>query len=40
MTECEHRATLLVADDEPEIVEMLEEYFAGRGFRVLTAGSG
>ena len=40
MTECEHRATLLVADDEPEIVEMLEEHFAGRGFRVLTAGSG
>ena len=40
MTECERQATLLVADDEPEIVEMLQEYFVGRGFRVLTAGSG
>ena len=40
MTECERQATLLVSDDEPEIVEMLQEYFVGRGFRVLTAGSG
>ena len=38
--ERERQATLLVADDEPDIVEMLAEYFTGRGFRVLEASSG
>lgn len=34
------QATILVVDDEPEIVSMLEEYFTGMGFRVLTALDG
>ena len=33
-------ATILVVDDEPDIVALLEEYLAGLGFRVLTAGDG
>lgn len=33
-------ATLLVVDDEPEIVALLDEYFTGLGYRVLTAGDG
>lgn len=34
------QATILVVDDEPDIVALLEEYFSGLGFRVLTAGDG
>lgn len=33
-------ATLLVVDDEPDIVALLDEYFSGLGFRVLTATDG
>lgn len=33
-------ATLLIVDDEPDIVSMLDEYFGGLGFRTLTATSG
>lgn len=33
-------ATILVVDDEPQIVDMLDEYFTGLGYLVLTAGSG
>ena len=33
-------ATLLVVDDEPEIVALLDEYFTGLGYRVLTAEDG
>lgn len=37
----ERRAsTILVVDDEAEIVELLEEYFSGLGYQVLTAGDG
>jgi two-component system phosphate regulon response regulator OmpR len=32
-------ATLLVVDDEPELCEILSEYFGGQGFAVLTAES-
>lgn len=32
--------TLLIADDEPEILAMLSEYFAGLGYRVLAAADG
>lgn len=32
--------TILVVDDEPDIVDLLDEYFTGRGFRVLTAYDG
>lgn len=38
--ERKQQATLLVVDDEPGIVEMLDEYFSGQGFRVLTASDG
>ncbi|HYQ71150.1 MAG TPA: response regulator, partial [Gammaproteobacteria bacterium] len=31
-------ATLLVVDDEPEICEILAEYFSGQGFSVRSAG--
>jgi DNA-binding response OmpR family regulator len=31
--------TLLVVDDEPELCEILAEYFTGQGFTVHTAGS-
>jgi len=31
-------ATLLVVDDEPEICEILAEYFSGQGFAVRSAG--
>jgi DNA-binding response OmpR family regulator len=31
--------TLLVVDDEPELCEILAEYFGGQGFTVHTAGS-
>ena len=34
------RPTLLVADDEPDIVDLLREYFEGAGFDVLAATSG
>lgn len=34
--EAEH--TLLAVDDEPELVEILVEYFSGQGFAVLGAG--
>jgi two-component system phosphate regulon response regulator OmpR len=30
-------ATLLIVDDEPELLKLLAEYFGGQGFRVLTA---
>ena len=33
-------ATILVVDDEPDIVALLEEYLTGLGFRVLAAGDG
>ena len=32
--------TLLIADDEPEILAMLSEYFSGLGYRVLAAVDG
>lgn len=32
--------TILVVDDEPDIVALLDEYFAGLGYRVLTATDG
>jgi DNA-binding response OmpR family regulator len=35
----EPRDSLLVVDDEPEIVEILVEYFSGQGFDVLSAGN-
>lgn len=38
--ERKQQTTLLVVDDEPGIVEMLDEYFSGQGFRVLTASDG
>lgn len=31
--------SLLVVDDEPELVEILVEYFSGQGFDVLSAGN-
>lgn len=31
---------ILIADDEADIVRMLEQFFSGRGYRVLTAGDG
>ncbi len=34
------KARLLVVDDEPQIVEMLDEYFAGQGYLVTGATSG
>ncbi|MCU7930357.1 MAG: response regulator [Candidatus Thiodiazotropha sp. (ex Codakia rugifera)] len=33
------RTTLLVVDDEPELCEILSEYFSGQGLEVYTAGS-
>jgi len=35
----EPRDSLLVVDDEPEIVDILVEYFSGQGFAVLSAGN-
>lgn len=32
--------TLLIVDDDPEIVRLLEEYLAREGFRILTATNG
>ena len=32
--------TVLVVDDDPEILEVLQEYLAGQGFRVITATNG
>ncbi len=32
--------TILIADDEPDIVRMLESYFRSRGYMVLTAENG
>lgn len=32
--------TILIADDEPDIVKMLERWFLGRGYAVLTATNG
>lgn len=32
--------TILIADDEPDIVNMLESYFLGKGYQVLTAVNG
>ena len=42
MEEKERRpqAVILVVDDEPDIVALLEEYFAGQGYEVLTACDG
>lgn len=34
------KPTILIADDEPDIVKMLESYFLGRGYTVLTAADG
>lgn len=34
------RQKLLIVDDEKDIVEMLACFFAGRGYEILTAGSG
>ena len=34
------QGTILVVDDEPDIVSLLEEYFSSQGFRVLTALDG
>lgn len=34
------QATILVVDDEPDIVALLEEHFTGQGHLVLTAGDG
>jgi DNA-binding response OmpR family regulator len=31
--------TILAVDDEPELLSMLSEYLAGRGYRVMTAGN-
>ncbi|RGP35421.1 response regulator [Pseudotabrizicola alkalilacus] len=33
-------ALILIVEDEPEIAEILETYFAREGFRVITAGDG
>ncbi len=33
-----HKDSLLVVDDEPELVEILVEYFTGQGFDVRSAG--
>lgn len=32
--------TILIADDEPQILEMLDEYFGGMGYRVVCAHDG
>lgn len=32
--------TILIADDEPEIVDLVGEFLAGLGYRILTASSG
>ncbi|OUO89525.1 DNA-binding response regulator [Gordonibacter sp. An230] len=34
------QGTILVVDDEPDIVSLLDEYFSSQGFRVLTAHDG
>ena len=34
------QGTILVVDDEPDIVSLLEEYFSSQSFRVLTALDG
>jgi len=33
------KATILIVDDEPDLREVLEEYFVGQGYRVLTAAN-
>ncbi|ULB11288.1 hypothetical protein ORIO_15485 [Cereibacter azotoformans] len=33
-------ALILIVEDEPEIAEILETYFAREGFRVICAGDG
>lgn len=38
--EQERQRIVLVADDEPNIVSMLDEYFSGLGYRVVTARDG
>jgi CheY-like chemotaxis protein len=35
-----HIATLLIVEDEPETANLLERYFQGQGYEVLTATSG
>ena len=35
-----HPVTILVADDSPATVELLQEWLTGQGYRVLTAGDG
>ena len=32
--------TILIADDEPSILAMLEEYFSGEGYEVVCASDG
>lgn len=39
-TERASHTTILVVDDEAEIVALLDEYFSGLGYEVLTAGDG
>ena len=39
-TERASHTTILVVDDEAEIVALLDEYFTGLGYEVLTAGDG
>jgi len=36
----EHAMTILCVDDDPEVLEVLKEYFAGQGFHVVTATNG
>jgi DNA-binding response OmpR family regulator len=33
-------ARVLVVDDEPDAVELLQEFLSGKGYEVVTAGSG
>jgi CheY-like chemotaxis protein len=37
---CDHTTTLLVADDDPAVLELLANYFARMGFEVDTASDG
>ena len=39
-TQGKPRPRILVADDEPEILELLDEYLTGQGFEVIRARSG
>jgi DNA-binding response OmpR family regulator len=34
-----HKPTLLIVDDEPDVCEVLEEYFAANGYETLRAGN-